>query len=492
MFFIEEPMEISAGLPHTREHPLKYQYVPMQILINDDQLRSVFGTIAVRNNLNHAYQSICMDTRLLSDDLGSVLFFAIGTIHHIDEAIRKGAEGVVYDKPIDLSKIPSHVSCYQVNNALGALRDLAHYQRDHSQALISAITGSFGKTTVKEMVRFIFESYFKKSPHSFYVAPSSYNNHLGVPFSLSHLTPNTKHAILEVGTNNLGEIDPLTRLIHPHIGVITAIKEVHIGQFKDFGELCMEKISIINGIKKNGTLIIHEEAFLIPIVQETLLKTRPDLRILLVGKSTSCDVQIISYEQNTLCFNFFGKNNTLIFKTANMGVPMAINALFALTIASMHGVALEDALPILEHFTPLDGRGKTYTIKQFGKSFTFVNDSFNANYYSLSAAISNMPKTSRRIAVIGDMLELGERSIFFHEEIAKHLLNNGIDHVVFLGNYGYIVKAILKERCHTFSTLEDLETFLSGIIEDNDHVLFKASKGTGLYKLAQKLISKNT
>ena len=337
---------------------------------------------------------ISIDTRTLQPgDLFVALESQSGNGHaYVAEALAKGAAGALVQTDLPGSTLLVH-------DTLDGLWGLGRYARARFKGQVVAITGSVGKTTTKEMLRAVLATAGKT-----HAAPASYNNQWGVPLTLARLPADAMFCVAEIGTNHPGEISPLSRLVRPHVAVITAIEPAHIGHFGSMEAIADEKSAIGDGLLPGGVAVLPADS---PMLGRLAVRaTRTD---------TFGMAQIVAMQPDASGTDVEAQieNRTVRFRINAPGQHMVMNALAALTAANALRV---DGSAALAGFTPGPGRGLRRTL---ANGILLLDESYNANSASVRAALAvlrDMP--GRRIAVLGDMLELGTLGQSEHAALA--------------------------------------------------------------------------
>ena len=400
----------------------------------------------------------------------------------IPHALKKGAKYIIssrknkkYDKKI-----------IKVDNEINFLNKFARKKRDRTNSKILAITGSAGKTSLKNLLRELLQNFGDTLS-----SPKSYNNHFGVPLSLSQLKINHQYGIFEVGMSRSGEINKLSKLIRPHIAIITNIGEAHIENFKNLKGIAKAKGEIIENVEKNGTIILNRDDKYFRFL-ETKAKLK-NLKILSFGLSKKSDVYLNSFykrkDHNFLIIKV--KNSHVRLKTKNINI---YNILASLTLLKELNLDLKELNRFFKKIEPTEGRGKIHNISRYRKKFKLVDESYNANPLSVKTAIKNFNSINKekfkKYLILGDMLELGKKSKILHEELSKVINNSDIDKVFVKGDKSLdTLKKIHKhKRGNVFQQDEDIDFTLSDIISNNDYLMIKGSNATGLNNFCKKLI----
>ena len=440
-------------------------------------------------NLNiNDFHGISIDSRNIIKDN---LFLTIkgknnDGIKFIPQAIKKGAKYIVTRK----KNIQSYKNkIIKVDDEIKFLNNFASKKRKMSKSKICAVTGSAGKTSLKNLLRNLLQNYGET-----FSSPKSFNNHLGVPLSLSQLKTNHKYAIFEVGMSKIGEINSLSKLIKPHIGVITNIGEAHIENFKNINGIASAKGEIINNIKKKGYLIINRDDKFFNYLKKK--GENKKLNIISFGMSKKSDVFPLTLSKNKKKYIYKIKvmNKILTIENRNLNI---YNILAALTVLKILDLDLHKIENFFKYYEPTEGRGKIHKIKRYKKLFKLIDESYNANPLSVKNAIQNFNSIKKdgfkKYLLLGDMLELGNKSENLHRNLAKNINNSDIDKVFVKGNKTLdTFRCILKnKRGNIFQQEEDVDLTFNKIIANNDYLMIKGSNATGLNKLTKRMIRGN-
>ena len=378
-----------------------------------------------------------------------------------------------------------------VSDVLESLVLLGRAARMRSHARIIAITGSVGKTTTKEMMRVALSA-----NGTVHASVASFNNHWGVPITLARMPEEVDYAIFEIGMNHADEITPLVDMVRPHVALITNVAAAHLGSFKNVGEIAKAKAEIFSGVMTAGTAIInHDNPHL------RLLKMRAKKagikKILTFGDNKKADYRIKSLkrspERTEVAAVIAGEK--VDFTLYVNGAHMVANALAVLGVASVVGADLEKSATALAGVAAEQGRGQRHLIKLSNGMLTIIDDAFNANTASMEAGLAmlgecEVEKRGRRIAVLGDMLELGDFSKELHEKLVKPIVTNQIDQVFMVGEEMMALKDVLPaERFGGhFHSVGELHSKLLKTLRGGDVVIFKASKGLKFVPLVEKIV----
>jgi len=358
---------------------------------------------------------VSIDTRtLVPGDLFIALIGESGDGHRfVAEAMAKGAAGAMVHR-----EVAAMVPTLRVDDTLAALTRLGAYARARFAGRVVAVTGSVGKTTTKEMLRCIASACGRT-----HAAVASYNNHWGVPLTLARLPTDAAFCIVEIGMNHAGEIAPLSRLARPHVVVVTAVEKAHIGYLGSIEAIADEKAAIVAGLEPDGVAVLPADSPMFPRLRAAA--EHAGARVVTFGASTEADVRLLEvvFDADGSDVSAEIEHRPLRFRLNAPGRHMAMNALAALgaaaaaTPATLPAAALARAL---QAFVPIPGRGTRRPLVLHAGPATLLDESYNANPASVRAALSvlALQPASRRIAILGDMLELGDAGPAEHVALA--------------------------------------------------------------------------
>jgi UDP-N-acetylmuramoyl-tripeptide--D-alanyl-D-alanine ligase len=313
----------------------------------------------------------------------------------VDAALARGAAGVVVSR-----EPPPGVSALRVHDTLNALWDLGAAARQRFGGRVFAVTGSSGKTTAKT-----FLAAALGCPSS----AASYNNHLGVPLSLARTEATAAAAVFEIGTNHPGEIGPLAALVQPHVALVLNVGQAHLENFPDWDALRREKLAISGGLVEGGTLVVPEDL--------DISGVRGDVRVLRFGRGAHNFVRLLEVRKapwREVGYSVAGR--TVVATVPGGGVHRATTLAAALCCLAAADAPLERALQLDDALVPA-GRGRRHTLSRH----TVIDDSYNANPASMTAALVALAaEPGPKIAILGEMLELGAGSVAAHRGLAAH------------------------------------------------------------------------
>ncbi|PHS27935.1 MAG: UDP-N-acetylmuramoyl-tripeptide--D-alanyl-D-alanine ligase [Robiginitomaculum sp.] len=425
---------------------------------------------------------ISIDTRTLRPgDLFVALHAERDGHDFVAKAYAAGATGALVDRRVGSG--PQAL----VDDSLLGLARMGVRARERVDACRAAVTGSVGKSSVKEAIAAIF-----RAVGSAHASEKSYNNHWGVPLSLARMPKGAKRAVFELGMNHAGEIAPLTEMVRPHVGVVTRLAPAHIEAFGSLEDIAAEKAQIWSAMADNGVAILPADDPLGDLLAD-LAKAHKVSRIVRFGVSPGADVRVTRFETgadgSSGQMDIFGQSHDFSLQVS--GAHWAGNAAAAVAAALFCGVEAKDAAAALANLEPLPGRGGAIKVHLPGGEATLLDDAYNANPVSMAAAFDTLGvwPAKRRIAVLGDMLELGEAAQHYHEMLAWSLQNAGIDLVFCTGPLMHALYQSLPEarRGGWYENIDDLQQSVHKIVTPGDVVLFKGSNGSKIHQIANAL-----
>ena len=321
-----------------------------------------------------------------------------------------------------------------VGDTLEGLRDLAAAARMRNFGKRVAVTGSAGKTSTKEILRAVLSS-----AGAVHAADKSFNNHWGVPLTLAKLPMRADFGVFEIGMNHPGEITPLTGLVRPHAAIVTTVAAAHLEFFKSVEEIAEAKAEIFSGLAPGGIAVLPFDNEFFPLLKKRAEKAGA-ASFVSFGEKDGADFQLLNYKAHGAGAQLKAKIKGKPHEFA-IGIPgrhQAGNMLAALAAAEAVGAPLEPAIRALANITPAEGRGARAKIIVDDGEATLIDESYNANPASMMAAIgllgaSEPDKSGQRIAVLGEMLELGPDGPALHASLAKALVAAKVDRVYAAG-----------------------------------------------------------
>jgi UDP-N-acetylmuramoyl-tripeptide--D-alanyl-D-alanine ligase len=394
----------------------------------------------------------------------------------IKEAAENGARAVVAAKDrtdaVGL-ELCEDIAVILVEDTKKALRDMASWCRQRFDIPTVAVTGTNGKTTTKDMIAEVLSCRFKVLK-----SPRSYNNLIGVPLTLFQLNARSQALVIELGMSSPGEIGTLTRISNPGFGVITNIGPAHLEFMKSVERIARAKFELPDNMSSPKTLIVNADD---PVLADRMRQKREDERTVSFGIEKKANFGADKIDVNGNGYVSFRVNKGLIIKMGLLGIHNVYNALASFAVGSLLGLDPEEIKGKLERYTPSELRMELLQIK----NIRVINDSYNANPVSMEKALETLKRMEtggRRVAVLGDMLELGEKAIDFHLEVGRKAAQSGIDLLVVVGELARTIGLGAKEgkmspgNILTFENNQQVSHFLLENLKGGDLVLVKGSR----------------
>lgn len=418
---------------------------------------------------------VSIDTRTLQPgDLFVALQAARDGHDFVAQALAQGAAAAL------VSRIPDGVAAdaplLLVDDVLAGLEAMGAHARARTQARVAAITGSVGKTSTKEMLRAALTG-----QGHVHAAEASYNNHWGVPLTLARMPADTDYAILEIGMSNPGEIAPLSRLGRPHVAMVTTVAAAHLQAFDNIDGIAREKGAICAGLEPGGIAILNGDLPTTPILQQAAAGFDAQT----FGTFAGCDWQVtdLQLQPGATTGQGIGPDGAFDLHIATEGRHFAINALGALAVARALGADQGASLTGLATWLPPVGRGTREVLDLPGGAIDLIDDAFNANPTSLSASLdilAALSPTGRRVAILGDMLELGPDEFAMHRDMINDPAMVAVDLVHLAGpRMQHLYQALPVEKRGIWAeTADQLVAQVTSLTQPGDMVLVKGSKGS--------------
>jgi UDP-N-acetylmuramoyl-tripeptide--D-alanyl-D-alanine ligase len=418
---------------------------------------------------------LSIDSRTLNPgDLFVALKGARDGAEFAGAAFAAGAAAVLTARPVEGGPY------VLVDDALLGLERLAAAARDRSSARRAAVTGSVGKTSVTQAIA----SGIALAGRS-HAPVKSFNNHIGVPLTLARLPAATERAVFELGMNHADEIRPLSRLVRPDVALVTTVGAVHTENFPD-GEIgvARAKAEIFDGLAPGGVAVLNADNAWLPLLSDAAKAN--GARIVTFGQDADCDAQLLDFERGAESGSVVTaklQGRPLRFPIAQTGVHWGPNSLAALLVLEALDVPLESALAALAAFAPLAGRGADRRLKIAGGEIVVIDESYNANPLSMTAALKSLGAhraPGRRLAVLTDMLELGPDAPMRHGALADVIAEAGVDLVFCAGPLMHALWTALPpgQRGAYAQTPQELAQILIARLRPDDVVMIKGSNGS--------------
>ncbi|MBX9739312.1 MAG: UDP-N-acetylmuramoylalanyl-D-glutamyl-2,6-diaminopimelate--D-alanyl-D-alanine ligase [Beijerinckiaceae bacterium] len=426
---------------------------------------------------------VSIDTRTIEP---GDLFFAIKGENsdghaYVETAFAKGAAAAVVDEA-HADRLKSFGPLYVVQDVLAAMERLGIAARKRSGAMIVAITGSVGKTSTKEALRLALSR-----TGVTHASAASYNNHLGVPLTLCRMPANAEFGVFEIGMNHAEEIRPLVAMVRPHVALITNIAPVHLENLGSIEAIADAKGEIFSGLEPGGIAILPRETEHYDRLAELAGQSRGG-GILSFGETDAADAQMIDFspqaDGSIVSADIMGVS--VRYRIGAPGRHLATNSLAVLLAARAVGADIAEAARAMAEFSAPKGRGEQVALHMRGGDATLIDESYNANPVSMRAALrllADAPKDSvfgQRVAILGDMLELGPEAADLHAGLASFIAELPIDVVHAAGPLmRHLYDALPEEKKGVYGRRsEDIAETLLASVAAGDVVMVKGSNGS--------------
>jgi len=406
---------------------------------------------------------------------------------HVASALAAGAAAAL------VHKIPAGVASdaplLLVEDTLEGLRRLGAASRDRTRAKVIGVTGSVGKTGTKEMLKLALG---EATTHA---SVGSFNNHWGVPLSLARMPAASRCAVLELGMNHAGEITPLTALVRPDIAIVTTVEAVHLEFFASTKEIAEAKAEIFTGVVPGGIAILPRDNPYYGLLRERAEQVGVT-RFVSFGTHIEADARLLDFavvKDQTLVFALI-KDKPISYSIGVPGRPWAMNSLAVLLAADAAGIPVAEAAAALANMHPPKGRGERRILRWGEGAITVIDESYNASPVSVRAALATLGsmepgKGGRRVAVLGDMLELGEQGPALHRGLAEPVNQFGVDLVFTAGTLmGGLFDALPGEKKGGHAPdSSQLAPMVAARLLAGDVVMVKGSAGSRMGRVVSHL-----
>lgn len=403
-----------------------------------------------------------------------------------EKALENGASTVIVQNvEIEDEKLKkwSDKNIIKVEDTLEALYSIARYKRSLYNIPVIAITGSVGKTSTKDIVANVVSKKYKTLK-----TEGNNNNNIGLPFTILRLQ-DEEVAVIEMGMNHFGEISLLTSIAKPTICIITNIGTSHIGNLGSRENILKAKLEILEGSKKEAVIINNDNDLLHKWYEEN--KENYNIKTYGIKEQSDIMAKEIKLEENKSTFTCKINNLEEKINVPVGGEHFILNALCAITVGDVLKIEEDKIKKGIENF---ELTKKRMDIVELKNSIKIINDAYNASLESMTASLKVLSEfKERKIAVLGDMFELGDFSEELHKKVGKEVVKNNIDILITCGeNARYIAdvarEKMDKENVYYLRKTEEIKPLLEKIVKNNDVILFKASNGMKFYKIAEEVI----
>lgn len=456
----------------------------------EEILEATTGTLLC-GDLHCRFSRVCIDSRTIS--VSDVFVAIAGDVHDghsfVPEIVDQGVRGLVISRakvgqmPIEAWK-KMDITCISVADTTRALGDMAAFNRQRSRVGVVAITGSNGKTTTRQMTAAVLARQYDTL-----TAVGNFNNEIGLPLTLLSLTAGHRWAVLELGTNNPGEIARLAEICSPDIGVLTNIGPAHLQGLGSIEGVMQEKGDLVRSLAADGKAILNaDDQRVMRLTRETKAE------VILYGQSKDAKIRAedIYETEDTISFTLVLSGESIPVRLNSPGRFMVSNALAAAAVGHQIGLSGETVKSGLESFKPVSGR---LNIKHMRNGIHIIDDTYNANPDSMKAAfatLNTLRAGSRGILVIGNMLELGAEAQSLHSQVGGLAARSGISRLYAYGEFAADVTAGARDEgmqsADTFAgSRDEIAADLKIQLQPGDWVLVKGSRGMAMEKVVQEL-----
>ncbi|PEP59619.1 MULTISPECIES: UDP-N-acetylmuramoyl-tripeptide--D-alanyl-D-alanine ligase [Bacillus] len=445
----------------------------------------VMGAGLAEKYVNETVQGVSIDTRKITT--GNLYIPIQGDRFDghsfVEKAIENGAVATLWKK--NVQNPPVNIPVIFVEDTLEALQTLAKSYRDQLDVKVIGVTGSNGKTSTKDIVTSLLATKFKVQK-----TEGNFNNHIGLPLTILSLEENTEMAVLEMGMSSRGEIEFLSKLARPNAAIITNIGEAHLMDLGSRDAIAEAKLEIVTGLQDGGVFVYNGD--------EPLLTNRVPSMNLAAETITFGDARANNYYPTSVTLQATGtyfkmnQDENIAFYLPVLGKHNVYNTLASMAIAKYFGVTWEE---MKQGLVTLQMTGMRMEIVKTENGLTIINDAYNASPTAMEAAfhlMNGLDGFSKKIIVLGDMLELGDQEVQFHYEVGKLIDPARISYVFTYGRLGAQIAEGAKinfpnERVKVYDNKEELVKNLQEVVDVKDVVLVKASRGMKLEEVITML-----
>jgi UDP-N-acetylmuramoyl-tripeptide--D-alanyl-D-alanine ligase len=400
----------------------------------------------------------------------------------VGKAFASGAAGALVSKPVE----GPHILVADVPEALTRLAVAA---RERMRGAVIGVTGSVGKTSTKEALFAALDRYARGKVHR---SVKSYNNHTGVPLSLARMPRDSEYAVLEMGMNAKGEIAALTRLVRPHVALVTTIASAHIEHLGSMEAIADAKAEIFEGLEPEGVAIVPEDTPYRGRLVKAALRHAHRVVTFGTGEADVAALHAVRSHNGGSLVTARLLESDLTYTIAQRGEHWVANSLGVLAAVEAVGADLAVAGLALADMGGLKGRGERHQLDIDGGSYLLIDESYNANPASMAATLKALGEerdVERRIAVLGPMRELGEHADRLHAELAPAVIDAGVDRLILVGADLRPLEEALggKVAVDRAENADDASEILGRLVRPGDAVLVKASNSIGLAKVVERM-----
>lgn len=440
------------------------------------------GGVLLCGDKNTEILDVCINSKEIKpgDLFVPIIGEKVDAHRFIESALQKGA-ATLTSEHTDI--VVSEKPFVYVSDTEKALQDIGAYVRDKFHKPIIGVTGSVGKTTTRQMIATVLAGCL-----NVYQTQGNQNSQIGVPITLTRLDPDADAAVLEMGISEFGQMDILSNIVKPDICVVTMIGVAHIEYMKTQENIRKEKLSIIHHMNPDGVLFLNGDDALLAEAKDTT-----GVHTFTYGVSPECDYRAenLHMEDYSYVYEFVHGDKRVPVRLNALGKHNVGNSLVGLAIADYMGLDLVNAAAGLAKFEGL----RQKLIRVPGK-YTIIDDTYNASPDSMRASLNvleEMETEGKKIAVLGDMFELGEHAADYHYELGKYVATKKIDELVVIGDLAQNIMRGVKDSqsdiaCYSFKDNGEVALYLLSVMRADDVVLIKGSNGMHLNEVVSNLL----
>lgn len=453
------------------------------IQMNLKKLEEVINGEGLHESFHHLeIHGVCIDSKNMKEGNLFVPIIRVKDGHeYVKEAMDNGAIASLWKK--SYGSPPKGIPIIFVDDTLFALQQLAQFYRREINVKVIGITGSNGKTTVKDIIESILRSTYRV-----HKTKGNFNSQIGLPLTILEMKRDTEFLILEMGMSEKGQIRNLSRIAQPDVAVITMIGQSHLETLGSRKEIAKAKLEIIDGLRENGLFLYNGDEPLLPRNNKT-----SSVNCKTFGEKDTNDLFPTNVQLDEYGVHFKLNHTKIQYDVPLHGKHNILNAIVGIVVGQFYKVPTEKIQEALQQINITQMRFQFLTAKT---GFTIINDAWNASPSSMKAAIETLQKLNayeKKMIVIGDMLELGKEAKTYHREIGKMLNEESIQYVFTYGALSEIVAEEARKNYHTgkvqsFDNKDEIAEEVLKIITKNDVVLLKGSRGMALEEIVQKWI----
>ncbi|MBQ8982767.1 MAG: UDP-N-acetylmuramoyl-tripeptide--D-alanyl-D-alanine ligase [Lachnospiraceae bacterium] len=425
-------------------------------------------------------EDICIDSREIKagDLFVPIIGQKVDAHTYIESVLEIGAASLTSEHDsLDMRK-----PCIRVENTEEALKMIGRYVRARIDLPIVAVTGSVGKTTTRNMIATALRSQYRVCE-----TIKNYNSQIGVPIMICKIQPEDDMAVLECGMSEPGQIHTLSELVKPRYAVVSVIGVAHIENLKTQENIRDEKLSIIDALDPNGVLFLNgDDAMLAGQKGKLPVKT------IYYGTEDWCDYYAadIQYDHGRSYFTCVHGEKRIPVELSVLGRHNILNCIGALAVADTQGIPMEKAAEVFAHYS-----GIRQKIIELENRFRVIDDTYNASPDSMRASLDvlcHVETTGRRVAVLGDMFELGENSEQYHYQVGEYLSSLPVDELIVVGDHARMIRKAVEDsgkkmKLCSFMENEEVAMYLIATLQPDDIVLLKGSNGMKMWEILEVL-----